>query len=89
MEPSASTPTTHPAFQKIEGLTQQVVPNAVVSPYLLVGATDSRYFRPFSEAVLNFTPMQDVKGFHGIDERIGVADLHRMLHFYRLLMGGK
>jgi carboxypeptidase PM20D1 len=89
MEPSASTPTTHAAFQKIEELTQQVVPQVVVSPYLLVGATDSRYFRPFSEAVLNFTPMQDVKGFHGIDERIGVADLHRMIHFYRLLMGGQ
>jgi carboxypeptidase PM20D1 len=86
MEPSASTPTSHPAFQRIEKLVRLTVPDAVVSPYLLVGATDSRYFRPFSEAVLNFTPMQDVKGFHGIDERLGVSDLNRMIHFYRLLM---
>lgn len=53
----------------------------LVTPYLLVGATDSRYFRGFSEAVLNFTSMQDVKGSHGIDERIGMNDLHRMIHF--------
>ena len=60
----------------------------LVTPYLLVGATNSRYFRGFSEAVLNFTPLQDVKGFHGIDERIGVGDLHRMIHFYELPMRG-
>lgn len=89
MEPSASTPSSHPAFAKMEELTRRVVPQVVVSPFLLIGATDSRYFRPFSEAVLNFTPMQDVKGFHGIDERIGVSDLHRMIHFYRLLITDK
>lgn len=88
-EASASTPADHPAFRRVEELTRRTVDRVLVTPYLLVGATDSRYFRGFSEAVLNFTPMQDVKGFHGIDERIGVGDLHRMIHFYRLLMSGK
>jgi carboxypeptidase PM20D1 len=88
MEPSTSTPSSHPAFQKIERITRQTVPGVLVSPYLLVGATDSRYFRQSSEAVLNFTPMQDLKGFHGIDERIGISDLDRMITFYRLLIAG-
>jgi carboxypeptidase PM20D1 len=83
MEPSATTPTDHPAFKKLEGITNSIVPNALVSPYLMIGATDSRYFRGFSEAVLNFTPMQDAKGFHGIDERIGISDLNRMIAFYK------
>jgi carboxypeptidase PM20D1 len=54
-----------------------------------VGATDSRYFRPFSDAVLNFAPMRDAKGFHGIDERIAVNDLKDMIFFYRLLITDK
>jgi carboxypeptidase PM20D1 len=89
MEPSALTPSDHPMFKKVEAITYKVVPNAVVSPYLMVGATDSRYFRPFSNAVVNFSPMTDAKGFHGIDERIPVADLHRMIFFYKLLMTEK
>jgi carboxypeptidase PM20D1 len=86
MEPSATTPTDHPAFKKLEGIANSLVPSALVSPYLMIGATDSRYFRGFSEAVLNFTPMQDAKGFHGIDERIGIADLNRMIRFYELVL---
>jgi carboxypeptidase PM20D1 len=55
----------------------------------VVGATDSRYFRGFSDAVLNFTPIQNAKGFHGIDERIGVTDLKRMVTYYKLLLSGQ
>ena len=59
------------------------MPNVIVSPFLMIGATDSRYFRNNSEAVLNFSAVQDVKGFHGIDERIGIKDLQRMIYFYK------
>jgi carboxypeptidase PM20D1 len=52
----------------------------------MIGATDSRYFRNNSEAVLNFSAVQDVKGFHGIDERIGIKDLQRMIYFYKELL---
>ena len=86
MEPSTLTSSDHPMFKLIENFAYQSVPNALVSPYLVLGATDSRYFRPFSNAVLNFIPLQDAKGFHGIDERIGVSDLHRMIFFYKLVM---
>lgn len=86
MEPSTSTASSHPTFKLLESITQRTVPNVLVSPYLVVGGTDSRYFRGFSEAVLNFTAMQDVKGFHGIDERVGVTDLKRMVTFYRMLV---
>jgi len=89
-EASATTPSNHPEYKKIESTVQQLVPNVLVSPYLLIGATDSRYFRGFSDAVLNFTPMQNVKGYHGIDERIGVEDLNRMITFYKkIITSGK
>ncbi len=86
MEPSAITSTSHPMFQKMEAVVYKTVPQVLVSPYLMIGATDSRYFRSFSDAVLNFSPMRDAKGFHGIDERIGLNDLKSMIFFYRLLM---
>lgn len=88
-EPSATTSTSHPMFLKVEEAVYKTVPNVFVTPYLIVGATDSRYFRPFSDAVLNFAPMRDAKGFHGIDERIAVNDLKDMIFFYRLLMTEK
>ena len=89
MEASSSTPSDHPSFKMLESITQKIVPNVLVSPYLMIGATDSRYYRPFSEAVLNFTPMQNAKGFHGIDERIGITDLSRMISFYKLVLAEK
>ena len=88
-EPSATTSTSHPMFLKVEDAVYKTVPNVYVTPYLIVGATDSRYFRPFSDAVLNFAPMKDAKGFHGIDERIAVNDLKSMIFFYRLLLTDK
>jgi carboxypeptidase PM20D1 len=52
-------------------------------------ASNSRYFRGFSNAVMNFTPIKNAKGFHGIDERIGISDLKRMIFFYKLLIAEK
>lgn len=89
MEASSTTPSDHPSFNMLESITQKIVPNVLVSPYLMIGATDSRYYRPFSDAVLNFTPVQNAKGFHGIDERIGISDLSRMIQFYKLVLAEK
>lgn len=89
MEPSALTSSEHPMFKKVEAITYKIVPDVIVSPYLMVGATDSRYFRPFSDAVVNFAPMTDAKGFHGIDERIPITDLKRMIFYYKMLITDK
>jgi carboxypeptidase PM20D1 len=85
-EPTTVTSFTHPAFIEIEKIIRKSMPNVLVTPYLWLGATDSRYFRDFSEAVLNFSAIQNMKGFHGIDERIGIKDLDRMIWFYQELL---
>ncbi|MFN9665241.1 MAG: M20/M25/M40 family metallo-hydrolase, partial [Bacteroidota bacterium] len=69
MEPSSITPFRDPSFLQLERIIKNSVPNVIVSPFLMIGASDSRYFRDFSEAVLNFSAIQNMKGFHGIDER--------------------
>ncbi|MFN9803810.1 MAG: M20/M25/M40 family metallo-hydrolase, partial [Bacteroidota bacterium] len=81
MEPSSITPFRDPSFLQLERIIKNAVPNVIVSPFLMIGASDSRYFRDFSEAVLNFSAIQNMKGFHGIDERIGIKDLDRMIWF--------
>ncbi len=86
MEPSSVSSFESEQFKKIENILYASVPNVIVSPFLMIGATDSRYFRNNSEAVLNFSAVQDVKGFHGIDERIGIKDLQRMIYFYKELL---
>lgn len=86
MEPSVITPFEGPAFKKLETVLYKSMPNIIVSPFLLIGATDSRYFRGFSEGVLNFAPVINVKGFHGIDEQIGIADLNRTVGFYKQII---
>lgn len=86
MEPSSITPFRDPSFLQLERIIKNAVPNVIVSPFLMIGASDSRYFRDFSEAVLNFSAIQNMKGFHGIDERIGIKDLDRMIWFYKQLL---
>jgi carboxypeptidase PM20D1 len=77
-------------YKRVQAAVHETAPDAIVTPYLVIGATDSRYFRKFSDAVLNFTPLTNAKGFHGIDERVGIQDLVRSVHFYKVLIkGGK
>jgi carboxypeptidase PM20D1 len=85
-EPTAVTPFDGPAFKELEAVIYASVPDVYVSPYLMVGGTDSKHFRAVSDGVLNFAPFKDVKGFHGIDERLGISDLNRMIDFYKALL---
>ena len=70
----------------VENATYQVTKDVIPVPFLSVGATDSKYFQPFSEAVIKFLPSTDSKGFHGIDERIPVSDFKRMIYFYQIIL---
>ena len=86
IEPSKTTRVSSHAYQKISSIVYGLVPEVVVSPFLVIVATDSRYFRDFADGVINFRPIVDTKGFHGVDERVGVEDLKRMIFFYKAVM---
>jgi len=80
-DPSAATSSQSPAFKRVESAIQKTIPNVIPTPYQMVGATDSRYYRLISDGVVNFFPMTDAKGFHGMDERLPLIDLQRGIHF--------
>ncbi|MFI5130346.1 MAG: M20/M25/M40 family metallo-hydrolase [Chitinophagales bacterium] len=80
-DPSPSTPTMSPAFKRVESALYRVVPRVLPAPYQGIGATDSRYYRRISDGVVNFMPMTDAKGYHGINERLSLKDLQRGINF--------
>ena len=52
----------------------------------MIGATDSRHYRDISNGVVNFSPLIDSKGYHGIDERLPVKDFQRAISFFTILL---
>jgi carboxypeptidase PM20D1 len=74
------------AFKRVERNVVKVMDGVLPVPYILMGGTDSRNFNSVSKNVLRFTPQVDPAGYHGIDERIGIEDLGRMIFFYSELI---
>ena len=62
--------------------------DVLVTPYLMLGATDGRYYTTLTPNVFRFVPFNDVKGFHGINERVGVAEYKKAIGFYYGLIKG-
>lgn len=85
-EPSSMTDTNSIAYKTIEATVFKTTDDVIPVPFLMIGATDSRYYRKICNNVINFSPMLDPKGFHGIDERMSVEDFKRMIFFYELVM---
>ena len=63
-----------------------VEPRAVVVPFLVIGATDSRQFTHLTDAIVRFMPVmltpQDLTRIHGVDERISLENYGRMIAWY-------
>lgn len=80
-----------PAFAYLARTIRATNADAVVSPFLVLGATDSRHYVHLSPAgVFRFAPMRtrpdDIHRFHGLNERIGVEDYAGMVRFYGALL---
>lgn len=76
-------------YQAIEESISACYPDAVVSPFLLSGLSDSRYFRARGVPCYGIIParigLSDLARIHGTDERIAVQDVKEGVHFlYRL-----
>lgn len=88
-EPSPISPTGE-AFELVEASIRAVFPDAVPTPYVLMGATDSRHFTRISPNVYRFAPFRMSKSqreaIHSFDERIGVEDLLDGANWYQHLI---
>jgi carboxypeptidase PM20D1 len=89
-ESSAISPTDSPFYRSIEQLAHDFYPSALISPYLVMGGTDSRQFHALSDNVLRFTPIhlmeEDRQHIHSTNECISIENYARMIRFYEHLM---
>ncbi len=81
-EPSALTAINSAAFKRMEEAVYKTLDDVIPVPYVMLGASDSRNYRAISNGVINFTPLINSKGFHGIDERLPVKDFQRSINFF-------
>jgi carboxypeptidase PM20D1 len=89
-EPSPLADVEAAAFTDLAATIDDVFPGVPVVPYILMGATDSRYFLPIAGSVLRFVPFSvtgdDMARIHGVGERVRVADASSAVAFYRRLI---
>jgi carboxypeptidase PM20D1 len=90
-EPSPVSSTDSEGYRRIERAILEIFPEAVVTPYLLPGGTDSRHLTALTPDVYRFGALRvssdDLKRAHGTDERISVDGLAQMVAFYLQLLG--
>jgi len=77
--PSVTAPWDSGLFQALEQACRTYMPKAIVAPAICVGGTDARYFRargiPSYGLVPGMFTAEDLKGFHGLDERMSIENL--------------
>jgi carboxypeptidase PM20D1 len=88
-EPRRVSSTDTRGFSLIQRTTAEILPDAIVTPQLVIAATDARHWAEHSDAIYNFIPLriaaEDAGRLHGTDERIPVKDLGPAVAWYRRL----
>lgn len=86
VEPSEISDVNSPNYHHLNYTVAEIFPKVLVVPYLVIGATDSRHFSILTDEIYRFLPVKitnnNVKSFHGLNERIPVSDLHNSIRFY-------
>ncbi|XP_066278539.1 N-fatty-acyl-amino acid synthase/hydrolase PM20D1-like [Branchiostoma lanceolatum] len=79
-----------PAYTVIQESIQQVYPDSLVAPFVLMGYTDTRHYWNLTSAIYRFSPNvmrpEDFSRLHGVNERISIEDYERVMNFYFHLM---
>ena len=90
-EPSSESHINSWAFQTVQRTMSEIFPEAVVSPYLLPGGTDSYHYRNLApKSIYRFSPIWlkpvDLPRIHGANERISIANYEKAIEFYHQLI---
>jgi carboxypeptidase PM20D1 len=88
--PPPRTSTSTPSYQAVNRTIREIFPDVLVVPGLMVAATDSRNYLDVTDNIFRFSPVrataEDLKRFHGTNERLSVANYADMIRFYRRLV---
>jgi carboxypeptidase PM20D1 len=78
------------AYTSLKDVIRQVFDNPPVAPFVMLGGTDCMHFVPVCDDIYRFTSVVMDESFrgleHGIDERIPIEGMGKMVKFYARLM---
>lgn len=85
-EPSGVSSTSNEAYRIIKETIRTMYPGYVVSPYLMVGATDSRRYAGIADGIYRFQPFRsmadDLDTIHAVNERLHIDSLREGVEFF-------
>ena len=90
VNPSAFSNINTEGYERVSSAIGATWPKAIISPYLMIAASDSRHYCKICDVVLRFSAMamssDDRKRIHGNDERISESRFMEALLFYMRVM---
>lgn len=89
-DPPPVTGISSPSYQMLNRTIREIFPDVIVAPGLMVAATDSRHYTGVTDKIFRFSPVrangEDLKRFHGTNERLSIEGYADMIRFYRRLL---
>ncbi len=84
--PPPVTGTASTGYRVLNQTIREVFPDVIVAPGLMIAATDSRHYAGLTDNIFRFSPVratsEDLKRFHGTNERLSIANYADMIRFY-------
>lgn len=74
-------------YDRIKDVTQEIYPEAIISPYLVMGGTDARKYIRVCDNIYRFTPVhvtnREKDTVHNANENISIENYMHMIDFYK------
>jgi len=91
--PASASPTDTPLYDTLKALTEKLVPGATTVPFMIVGATDARFFRKLGTTSYGYGLFSEkipytefARMFHGDNERVDVESLRLSTELWEALI---
>lgn len=90
VDASKVAPTQSAQYRLLNRSIREIFPDAVVAPGLMMAGSDSIHYGQISDHIFKFSPVranaQDIKRFHGTNERLASANYADAIRFYHRLI---
>jgi carboxypeptidase PM20D1 len=87
--PIRISPTDTVKFGRLQSAIRAVYPDIVVSPYLTMAATDSRFYARIAPSIYRFLPISlagALEAVHGVDERVRIDAYEKGIRTYATIL---